>query len=108
VKLKNKALRAGAWFKALTRIDRALIDLTIKVAENVRSTLLAKGILAVIGKLEELQSSILKSIRSFGLSLAQKLSLIAQRWGNMSAKTWSNDPFFALFLGVMYSNHRLS
>jgi hypothetical protein len=104
MKLKNKSLRAGAWFKALTRLDRALIDLTIKVADNIRSTLLAKGILAVIGKLEGLQNSILKSIRSFGLSLAQKLSLIAQRWGNASAKTWAIDPSFALFLGAMHRN----
>ena len=38
MKLRLKAMRAGVWFKALPRIDRVLVDLTIKVAENIRST----------------------------------------------------------------------
>ena len=45
VQMKIKAIRAGVWFKALPRIDRVLIDLTIKVADNIRSISLAKSIL---------------------------------------------------------------
>ena len=54
IKLRVKAIRAGVWFKALPRIDRVLVDLTIKVAENIRSAHLAKSIFAVVGKLEGL------------------------------------------------------
>ena len=105
MKIKCKAIRAGVWFRALPRIDRVLVDLTIKVAENIRSARLVKCILAVMSKLEGLlESSFLRSIRAIGRSLAEKNSLIAQKWGNVSAKAWAVDSSFACFLGIMHSN----
>jgi hypothetical protein len=101
IKLRIKAIRAGVWFKALPRLDRVLVDLTIKVADNVRSAFLAKCIFAVVGKLEGLlESSVLRSMRTIGRSLAEKISLIAQKWGNASAKNWANDSSFAFFLAI--------
>jgi len=105
VKLKLKAMRAGVWFRALPRIDRVLVDLTIKVAGNVRSITLAKNILVIIRKLEGLlESSLLRAWRRVGIPLAQKLSLIAQKWGNTSAKSWTSDLSFVNFLAVMHIN----
>jgi hypothetical protein len=105
IKLKFKAMRAGVWFRFLPRIDRVLVDLTIKVTENIRSVNLAKSIFAVLGKLEELmESGISKSLRSVGRPLAEKLSLTAQGWGNTSAKGWATDRAFAYFLAVMHMN----
>ena len=43
VNLKTKAMRSGAWFKALQRIDRVLFDLTIRVVDTIRSAKLAKS-----------------------------------------------------------------
>jgi hypothetical protein len=103
--LKLKAIRAGVWFNALPRIDRVLVDLTIKVTEDIRSSLLAKSILAVMGKLEELfQSRVLKSLRSVGRPFAEKISAVAQKLGNASAKEWASDASFALYLAVMHTN----
>ena len=83
-------------------IDRVLVDLTIKVAENIRSPHLAKCIFAVMSKLEGLlESRVLKSLRTIGRPLAEKISFTAQRWGNMSAKSWATDLSFAVFLAVM-------
>ena len=105
IKLRIKAMRAGVWFKALPRIDRVLVDLTIKVADNIRSVSLAKCIFAVVGKLEGLlESSILKSLRLVGRPLAEKISLTAQKLGNISAKNWASDSSFAFFLAVMHTN----
>ncbi len=105
IKLRLKAIRAGVWFKALPRIDRVLVDLTIKVANNIRSATLAKNILAVIRKLEELlESRFLRAFRGVALQLAQKLSLIAQKWGNNSARHWMSDVSFINFLAVMQVN----
>ena len=105
MRLRIKAMRAGVWFKALPRIDRVLVDLTIKVAENIRSAFLAKSIFAVVGKLEGLlESSVLKSLRLIGRPLAEKISLIAQKLGNTSAKVWADDASFAFFLAVMHTN----
>jgi hypothetical protein len=105
VKLKKRAVRSGVWFKALRRIDRVLIDLTMKVAGDVRSITLAKRILALIRKLEGImESSLSRALREAGLPLAQKLSLLAQQWGNTSAKRWASTFSFVNFLAVMYIN----
>lgn len=104
-KLKLKAMRSGVWFKALPRIDRVLYDLTIKVTSSVRSMTLAKNILAVITKLEGLlESKLMRAMREVGLPLAQKLSSIAQKWGNTSAESWVTVSSFAYFLAVMHTN----
>jgi hypothetical protein len=105
VKLRLKAKRAGVWFRALPRIDRVLVDLTIRVADNIRSVTLAKNILAVTKKLEGLlESSLLRAFREVGIRLAQKLGLVAQEWGNASAKEWISDISFIKFLAVMHIN----
>jgi hypothetical protein len=105
IKLRVKAMRAGVWFRALPRIDRVLVDLTIKVTDNIRSASLAKCIFAVVGKLEGLlESRVLKSLRLIGRPLAEKISLSAQKLGYSSAKSWANDSSFAFFLAIMHTN----
>jgi hypothetical protein len=109
LKLKLKAIRAGAWFRTLQRIDRVLFDLTIKVANNIRSITLARNILTIITKLESLlESSPMREIKGRGLRLAQKISLIAQKWGNISAKNWPSDLSFVYFLCVLHMNEHKS
>jgi len=98
-------MRAGVWFKALPRIDRVLVDLTIKVADDIRSSILAKSIITVVSKLEGLlESKFVRLARTIGRSLAEKNSLIAQKWGNSSAKSWSTDTSFSIYLVVMNAN----
>jgi hypothetical protein len=105
VKLRLKAVRAGVWFRALPRIDRVLVDLTIRVASSVRSATLARNLLAVTRKLEGLlESRLLRAFRKVGVRLAQKISLVAQKWGNTSAKNWAFDVPFVNFLAVMHIN----
>jgi hypothetical protein len=106
IKLKLKAIRAGVWFRALPRIDRALVDLTIKVASSVRSLTLAKNILVVTRKLEGfLESRLSRTFKKVGLPRAQKLSLIAQKLGNTSAESWAFNSAFAFFLAVLHINN---
>ena len=106
VKLKMKAMRSGAWFKVLQRIDRVLFDLTIRVVGNIRSAKLAKSILVLTRKLEDaMKSSFLSRLKEIGLPLAQKISLTAQKIGNVSAISWVFDSSFAIFLAVMQINN---
>ena len=104
--LKTKAMRSGAWFKALQRIDRVLFDLTIRVVDNIRSTQLAKSILVLTKKLENaIKGNFSIRLREIGLPLAQKISFTAQRLGNLSASSWVFDSSFAIFLAVMHINN---
>jgi len=105
VKLKQRAMRAGVWFRGLPRIDRVLVDLTIQVADCVRSVHLARSLLAVAGKLEGLLESRLKrAVREFGLAIVAKLSAYALGWGYTAARGWASDGEFARFWAVMRLN----
>jgi ribosome maturation protein Sdo1 len=100
-----KAIRSGVWFRSLPRIDRVLIDLTIRVAENIRSKQLAKSIFEVVRKLEELlESRIMRIARTVGKAAAEKISEIAQKLGYIAAKAWAADGGFAVYLAVMHTN----
>jgi hypothetical protein len=82
-----------------------LVDLTIKVAGNVRSFTLAKKILAVIRKLESvIESRFLRAVKEVGFPTARKLGLIAQKWGNVTAKSWECDKDFAKYLAAISFN----
>ena len=106
VNLKTKAMRSGAWFKALQRIDRVLFDLTIRVVDTIRSAKLAKSIAVLARKLEcAVKSSFSSRLREIGLPLAQKISFMAQKLGNISAGGWVFDSSFAVFLAVMHVNN---
>ena len=105
VKLRLKAMRAGVWYRALPRIDRVLVDLTIRVADTIRSPYLARSILSVAGKLEGLlESKLQRAVREFGLPIAHKLSLFAQKWGNEAAAKWASDDGFARYWAAMKLN----
>jgi hypothetical protein len=105
VKLKLRAVRGGLWFRALRRIDRVLVDLTIKVADAVRSFALAEALFSVMERLgDALENRVLQAVKEVGFPLALKLSLLAQEWGNDSASSWASDVSFARFLAVMHIN----
>jgi hypothetical protein len=106
LKLKSKAIRGGVWFRALSRIDRALVDLTIKVTHRVQSVTLARIMFSVVEKLEDaLENRLLNTLKEVGFSLARKLSFFAQKWGNHSAREWAFDASFARFLAIMHMNN---
>jgi hypothetical protein len=109
VKLRLKAMRSGVWYRALNRIDRVLVDLTIKVTKtSIKSRSLLTQLLSVTTKIEALlENKLSKTAREYGLPLANKLSQIAQNWGNKHASGWSSDLEFARYLAVLKLNATL-
>ena len=96
---KKTALRRGVWFRSLSRIERGVIDLTIRYVANIKSTKLAKVVTAIIEKLQTATENRLERlVRTIGLALTQKLSKIAISWGNKSASQWANDRSYAKYL----------
>lgn len=105
MKLRLRAVRAGVWFKALPRIDRVLINLTIQVTGSVRSLTLAKSIISIMRKLEMfLENKLLRAVREVGLPTAYRVSLFAQEWGNTAAEDWRADLRFARYWAVISLN----
>jgi len=105
VKIKTRALRKGVWFKALSRIERSIVDLTIRCVERVRSDVLMKTVVAILDKLlETLEEDYLNRVERLGREIAEKICEIAWRWGNPHAWTWKYDLRFVKFLGVNATN----
>ena len=105
IRLKTKAVRSGAWFKTLQRIDRVLFDLTIRVVGNIRSAKLARSIDVLAKKLEDaIKGRFSSHLMEIGFPMAQRISFTAEKLGNLLAKSWASDRSFAFFLTVMYVN----
>ena len=101
VKTIKKAKRKGCYYSVLKQSERGLLDLTIRVVEKVRSFILAKLISRIVGKLlEAMESRVYRLMRTEGRSMAERLSKIAQSWGNRSAKSWVKDRGFMQYLTV--------
>jgi hypothetical protein len=106
-RLKLRAVRFGVWFRALRRIDRVLLDLTLRVCDGVRGSALARSLRAVVAKLENaLGNRVAHVVDTVGFRLALWTGLVAQKLGNVSARNWGKDPSFARFLAIMYINGR--
>jgi hypothetical protein len=106
LKLRLKAQRAGSWIRTLDRIDRVMINLAIIVADKVHSPTLAKAIFYIVNKLERVSANrdFSSIVREAGFPLARRLSFLAQKWGNMHARSWAFDISFARFLAIMSLN----
>jgi hypothetical protein len=95
------ALRQRIWFKTLSGIERAQVDLTIKVVQKVQSTVLKNILRDILQKLKDVvESQISRLTKSVGRFIATKLSLIAISWGYSQAKNWSQDQGFIQFLTI--------
>jgi hypothetical protein len=96
---KRAAFRRGVWFRVLNRVERGVIDLTMRYVDNVKSATLAKVLTAIMEKLQQATESMVdRLVRTVGVLLAQKASGIAVSWGNLSASEWANDRGFARYL----------
>jgi len=100
-KIKSRALRNRTWYKTLSRMERAIIDLTIKCVEKIRSPVLAQAVSMIISKLlRTLKEEFMTEAEKAGREIVQKLSVIAQSWGNKTCFLWKRDKGFIKFLGV--------
>jgi hypothetical protein len=105
-KLKTIAVRRGLWFKVLSALERAVVDLTLKVVERVRSSVLKEALKSIASKVvEALKSRSFKErAMAIGRALAERIAYVAERLGNKRAREWVEDPSFVMYLGVSWLN----
>ncbi len=105
VEIQRKAMRQRVWCKALNRTEQAIVSLTIQCVDRIRSSKLIEIVKAIVIKLNAaMKGRVKKAIEFVGYSLSQKLSRVAEDWGNTSARRWALDPGFKRFLAIMYLN----
>ena len=101
LKVKARAVRQGFWFKALSRIERYIFDLTLRCVERVRSSVLAGMVSGIVTKLwKNLSPGFFETAMRVGSAIAAEICDLALEWGNAEAYFWRHDLDFRRFLGV--------
>lgn len=100
-KIKRGALRSKAWYTALSKVERAILDLTIKCVERVRSHTLATTISHIVEKiLNVLEGGFMERAEKVGREIAEDLISVAERWGNRTCAMWMQSEAYVKLLGV--------
>ena len=105
IDIRTKSLRKRTWFRKLASIERSLVNLTIRVVDEVKSPTLGHILEAIVRKLEDaLESSFLRRVWVKGYELASRLARTAYSWGYTKALNWVMDRAYILYLGVSLEN----
>jgi hypothetical protein len=105
-RIRLLALRRRVFFKVLNRVERALFYLATKVVIKVRSKVLADALNSIVDKLlNAMESTVSRQMKQIGAPLAEKISRIAQKWGNVNASEWAHDRGFIQYLAITWVDH---
>ena len=109
VSIRRVAMRRHVWFSVLGRVERAIVNLTIRCVEEVRSVKLAMIVKAIVDKLKlAMRSRVERLMVTVGSSLARTIAEIAVSWGNLEAVEWASDRGFIRYVTVMEMNRSFS
>ncbi|MGC9346350.1 MAG: hypothetical protein ACP5ER_06140 [Candidatus Bathyarchaeales archaeon] len=109
VSIRRMAMRRRVWFRVLDRAERAIVSLTIRCVERIRSVRLAMIVKAIVDKLKlAVKGRVERLMETVGSSLARKIGEIAVSWGNVEALKWASDKGFIRYVTVMEMNRPFS
>src|SRR5712691_5858663 len=100
IRLKTRGLRRRLWYSTLSRMERGLVDLTIRWVDKVRSGRMAETLLRILVKLALALETGMGRVLGRGRVLALRASSLAVGWGNRQAYAWGYDEPYALALGL--------
>jgi len=94
-------MRTRVWFRALSKVERAIVNLTIKCVDKIRSMMLAGTISAIVAKiLQCLEESFTTRADKVGHEIVERLCSIGEGWATKTFYAWKRDKAFIRFLGV--------
>ena len=103
--LRFRALRKGIWFKALSKVERFIYELTMRTVSTIRSEKLLSTIRLILKKLRRaLGGSVYTSMCSLGRHLARRIANVAYLWGNKEAYKWAEDNHLIKYLTICCMN----
>jgi hypothetical protein len=97
--MKTRGLRRRLWYSALSRMERGLVDLTIRWVDKVRSGRMAETLMRILAKLAMALETGMGRVLARGRILAGRASELAVGWGNATAFDWRFETAFANALG---------
>jgi len=102
--LKTRAIRKRVWFNVLDRVERGLLDLTMRWVDKVRSGRMTETVLRILLKLVQAMEHGTGRVLVVGRELALRVSVLAVGWGNGEAYAWRLDKTFWRGLTLGRSN----
>src|SRR6266571_9459316 len=97
--LKTRGLRRRLWYSTLSRMERGLVDLTIRWVDKVRSGRMTETLMRILEKLAQALETGIGRVLDRGRKLATKASELAVEWGSGAAFYWRFEREFANALG---------
>jgi len=105
VEVRRKALRRGVWYRALDRVERGILSLTVRVTDRVESAVLGIELVKILGKLRDaLKSGFVRRMEEYGFRRAREVAGQAVEWGYGAASVWASDWGFVRYLTLMDVN----
>ena len=83
--MRMRRLRRRVWYQALDRIERGLVDLTIRWVEEVRSGRMTETLTRILAKLAMAMERGIGRVLGRERVLAVRASELVVGWGNGSA-----------------------
>jgi pyrimidine operon attenuation protein/uracil phosphoribosyltransferase len=102
--LKTRALRKRVWYRELSRMERGLLDLTMRWVGEVKSKTMTQVVTRILAKLVRALNRSMAGIFEKGETLAAKISELATEWENYLAHSWRIDLGFQRALGMRVTN----
>ncbi len=100
VDMKTRGLRRRLWYSTLSRLERGLVDLTIRWVDKVRSGRMTETLMRILLKLAKALETGIGRVLGRGRVLAARASELAVGWGNESAFYWRFEQAFCNALGL--------
>ncbi len=97
--MRTRALRKRVWYRVLNRMERGLVDLTIRWVDKVKNRTMTRVLLRILEKLEDALDNGMVRILEKGRIAALRLSQLATTWNDKLAFAWRYDQDFAKALG---------
>src|SRR5947209_10902085 len=94
VGLKMRGLRRRLWYITLSRLERGLVDLTIRWVDKVRSGRMTETLMRILEKLVQALEHGMGRVLGRGGELATRASELAVGWGNKAAFHWRFEQGF--------------
>ena len=100
IRLKTRGLRRRLWYCTLSRMERGLVDLTIRWVDKVRSGRMTETLMRILAKLAQALETGMGKVLGKGRILAARASELAVKWGNVSAYSWRYEQGFCRAIGL--------
>lgn len=84
----------------MDRMERGLVDLTIRWVDKIRNRTMTNVLLRILAKLASAMQQGMVRVLALGRETALKASELAMRWGNSQAYEWRFDRGFWLKLAT--------